>query len=52
MEGAGVKRHRAFDVEHPGMLDPFLLFDDLRNDRPEDYSAGFPGPHRGIETIT
>jgi len=34
-------------------LDPFLLFDDFRNDRPEDYLKGFPWhPHRGIETIT
>src|SRR5579884_2674324 len=33
--------------------DPFLLLDDFRNDRPEDYRAGFPWhPHRGIETIT
>ena len=36
-----------------GAFDPFLLLDDFRNDRPEDYSAGFPWhPHRGIETIT
>ena len=34
-------------------FDPFLLFDDFRNDRPDDYRAGFPWhPHRGIETIT
>src|SRR6202023_1479493 len=34
-------------------LAPFLLFDDFRNDRPEDYRAGSPWhPHRGIETIT
>ncbi len=33
--------------------DPFLLFDDFRNERPQDYIAGFPWhPHRGIETIT
>ena len=29
------------------------MMDDFRNDRPEDYAAGFPWhPHRGIETIT
>jgi redox-sensitive bicupin YhaK (pirin superfamily) len=29
------------------------LLDDFRNDRPDDYRAGFPWhPHRGIETIT
>ncbi|MEM7301673.1 MAG: pirin family protein [Pseudomonadota bacterium] len=53
MEGAGVKLHRAFGFEDPTMLDPFLLFDDFRNERPEDYLNGFPWhPHRGIETIT
>ncbi len=53
MEGAGVKLHRAFGFEDPSMLDPFLLFDDFRNEHPEDYAAGFPWhPHRGIETIT
>ncbi|MDW3225578.1 MAG: pirin family protein [Paracoccaceae bacterium] len=53
MEGAGVKLHRAFGFQDPSELDPFLLFDDLRNERPEDYLNGFPWhPHRGIETIT
>jgi len=53
MEGAGVKLHRAFGFHEPKKHDPFLLFDDFRNDRPEDYAAGFPWhPHRGIETIT
>ena len=53
MEGAGVKLHRAFGFGDTGEFDPFLLLDDFRNDRPEDYSAGFPWhPHRGIETIT
>lgn len=52
-EGAGVKLHRAFGFQDPTELDPFLLFDDFRNERPEDYAAGFPWhPHRGIETIT
>ena len=52
-EGAGVKLHRAFGFDAPELFDPFLLFDDFRNDRPEDFLAGFPWhPHRGIETIT
>ena len=53
MEGAGVKLRRAFGFGDTTEYDPFLLFDDFRNDRPEDYLAGFPWhPHRGIETIT
>jgi len=53
MEGAGVRLHRAFGFGETEAFDPFLLFDDFRNDRPEDYLAGFPWhPHRGIETIT
>lgn len=53
MEGAGVKLHRAFGFHNPDMLDPFLLFDDFRNENPEDFLKGFPWhPHRGIETIT
>jgi redox-sensitive bicupin YhaK (pirin superfamily) len=53
MEGAGVKLQRAFGFGKTKEFDPFLLFDDFRNERPEDYLAGFPWhPHRGIETIT
>jgi redox-sensitive bicupin YhaK (pirin superfamily) len=53
VEGAGVKLHRAFGFGDTEPFDPFLLFDDFRNDRPDDYLAGFPWhPHRGIETIT
>jgi quercetin 2,3-dioxygenase len=53
IEGAGVKLQRAFGFGKTGDFDPFLLFDDFRNERPEDYAAGFPWhPHRGIETIT
>ena len=53
MEGAGVKLHRAFGFHDPSELDPFLLFDDFRNDRTQDFEKGFPWhPHRGIETIT
>jgi redox-sensitive bicupin YhaK (pirin superfamily) len=53
IEGAGVKLHRAFGFGETSVYDPFLLLDDFRGDRPEDYLAGFPWhPHRGIETIT
>ena len=53
IEGAGVQLHRAFGFKSPETHDPFLLFDDFRNDSPESYLAGFPWhPHRGIETIT
>jgi hypothetical protein len=52
-EGAGVKLQRAFGFGDTTEFDPFLLFDDFRNDNPDDYRAGFPWhPHRGIETIT
>lgn len=52
-EGAGVRLDRAFGFGDPSTFDPFLLLDDFRNDRPQDYLAGFPWhPHRGIETIT
>jgi quercetin 2,3-dioxygenase len=53
VEGAGVKLHRGFGFGDTTEFDPFLLFDDFRNDRPADYLNGFPWhPHRGIETIT
>ena len=53
LEGAGVKLRRAFGFGNTRDFDPFLLLDDFRNERPEDYLAGFPWhPHRGIETIT
>lgn len=53
VEGAGVKLRRAFGFGDTDETDPFLLFDDFRNDVPADFMAGFPWhPHRGIETIT
>src|SRR5574337_1392199 len=53
IEGAGVSLRRAIGFGDPAEVDPFLLLDDFRNERPQDYLAGFPWhPHRGIETIT
>ena len=53
IEGAGVNLRRAIGFGDPSEVDPFLLLDDFRNEKPEDYLAGFPWhPHRGIETIT
>ncbi len=53
IEGAGVHLHRAFGFGDTAKTDPFLLFDDFRNDDPASYAQGFPWhPHRGIETIT
>ena len=53
VEGAGVHLHRAFGFDSPETHDPFLLFDDFRNENPEAFRNGFPWhPHRGIETIT
>ena len=52
-EGAGVHLHRGFGFGDPSKMDPFLLFDDFRNEDPRDYMRRFPWhPHRGIETIT
>ncbi len=53
IEGAGVHLHRAIGLGPPELYDPFLLLDDFRSDKPEQYLKGFPWhPHRGMETIT
>jgi len=52
-DGAGVKLTRVLSPQDVRLADPFLLFDEFRSDRPEDYDAGFPPhPHRGFETVT
>jgi redox-sensitive bicupin YhaK (pirin superfamily) len=51
--GDGFPVRSLFSYQSSSEFDPFLLFDDFRNDNPSDYLAGFPWhPHRGIETIT
>src|SRR3974377_2081814 len=42
LEGAGVHLRRAFGFGDTTEFDPFLLLQDFRNDRPEQYRAGFP----------
>jgi len=52
-DGAGVELTRVIAQPALPMLDPFLLLDAFRSDRPGDYIAGFPAPpHRGFETVT
>jgi hypothetical protein len=52
-EGAGVRLTRTIGTRELDHLDPFLLLDEFKSDRADDYLAGFPDhPHRGFETVT
>jgi redox-sensitive bicupin YhaK (pirin superfamily) len=51
-DGAGVKIVRVIGQQQHDM-DPFLMLDEIRSDKREEFVAGFPPhPHRGIETLT
>src|SRR5438094_3850812 len=52
-DGAGVQLTRVLGTPQLDHLDPFLLLDEFKSDRPGDYLAGFPDhPHRAFETVT
>ena len=52
-EGAGTHITRWFVPTDYEQTNPFLLFDETKSDKIEEYAGGFPEhPHRGFEAIT
>lgn len=52
-DGAGVRINRLSGFDARLSMDPFLMLDEIRSDRREEFEAGFPPhPHRGFETVT
>lgn len=52
-DGMGVRLTRIIGQYALPEIDPFLLLDEFKSDRPTDYIGGFPDhPHRGFDTVT
>lgn len=52
-EGAGTHIKRWFVPSDYALTDPFLLFDETKSEKIEEYASGFPEhPHRGFEAVT
>ncbi len=52
-EGAGTHITRWFVPTDYTLTNPFLLFDETKSDKIEEYAGGFPEhPHRGFEALT
>jgi redox-sensitive bicupin YhaK (pirin superfamily) len=52
-EGGGTHITRWFVPTDYALTNPFLLFDETKSDKIEEYAGGFPEhPHRGFEALT